>query len=144
MSTRVSEFHDWIVSTLACGRGDSCVSSPITTQMPSVTPIFPPWLTMTPTITSWPTVSLLGANVAPVYLSGPTVTITANVTTDTNPTETKLRYSDLCNGEMFDIVSGLKDNLYPEATYSYSITLSSGIYEIETRDYSGDGKCQDW
>jgi hypothetical protein len=86
-------------------------------------------------------VSLLGANVAPVYLSGPTVTITANVTTDTNPTDTKLRYSDLCNGKMFDIVSGLKDNLYTEATYSYSVTLSSGIYEIETRDYSGNGKC---
>ena len=133
VSTRVSAFHDWIVATLLCEGGDSCIPSPISS------PINTPGQTMTPTFTSWPTVSLLGEVVSPVDLPGPTVMITVNLTTDSYPEETSLRYSDLCSGEMIEIVSGLKDNLSLETTFIYSITLSSGIYEIETYDYSWDG-----
>ena len=138
MSTRVSTFYDWIVATLLCGSGDSCISSPITS------PINSPLQTMTPTFTLWPTVSLPGGNIDSVDLPGPTVIITVNLTTDTFPEDTTLRYNDLCSGGIVDIVSGLKDNLSLVTTYSYSITLSSGIYEIETCDYNSDGKCQNW
>ena len=146
VSTRVSAFYDWIVATLLCDGEDSCIPSPISSPIssPTSSPINTLGQTMIPTFTLWPTVTFPGEVVTSIDLPDAKVMITVNLTTDTYPEETRLHYSDLCSGEMFDIVSGLKDNLSMETTYIYSIPLSSGIYKIETYDYFWNGKPRNW